>query len=208
MRENPKPFEQYMHFKGKKYQIIAVARHSENDEKYVVYQQLYAPFEVYVRPLDMFMSKVDTQKYPNVEQTYRFEKIDNADNIKIEDTCVGDNKDQQEAVNTETKSEEKAGLENTFENNDSTLKTQESEWNIDEIPGIDPDVMEFLDAKSYDQKLLILSGLHRKITDDMINIMAVSLDTEVKESDDIEKRYTELKNSLIMMERFECNRLR
>lgn len=208
MRENPKPFEQYMHFKGKKYQIIAVARHSENDEKYVVYQQLYAPFEVYVRPLDMFMSKVDTQKYPNVEQTYRFEKIDNADNIKIEDTCVGDNKDQQEAVNTETKSEEKAGLENTFENNDSTLKTQESEGNIDEIPGIDPDVMEFLDAKSYDQKLLILSGLHRKITDDMINIMAVSLDTEVKESDDIEKRYTELKNSLIMMERFECNRLR
>lgn len=208
MRENPKPFEQYMHFKGKKYQIIAVARHSENDEKYVVYQQLYAPFEVYVRPLDMFMSKVDTQKYPNVEQTYRFEKIDNADNIKIEDTCVGDNKDQQEAVNTETKSEEKAGLENTFENNDSTLKTQESEWNINEIPGIDPDVMEFLDAKSYDQKLLILSGLHRKITDDMINIMAVSLDTEVKESDDIEKRYTELKNSLIMMERFECNRLR
>lgn len=208
MRENPKPFEQYMHFKGKKYQIIAVARHSENDEKYVVYQQLYAPFEVYVRPLDMFMSKVDTQKYPNVEQTYRFEKIDNADNITIEDTCVGDNKDQQEDVNTETKSEEKAGLENTFENNDSTLKTQESEGNIDEIPGIDPDVMEFLDAKSYDQKLLILSGLHRKITDDMINIMAVSLDTEVKESDDIEKRYTELKNSLIMMERFECNRLR
>ena len=208
MRENPKPFEQYMHFKGKKYQIIAVARHSENDEKYVVYQQLYAPFEVYVRPLDMFMSKVDTQKYPNVEQTYRFEKIVNAENIKIEDTCVGDNKDQQEAVNTETKSEEKAGLENTFENNDSTLKTQESEGNIDEIPGIDSDVMEFLDAKSYDQKLLILSGLHRKITDDMINIMAVSLDTEVKESDDIEKRYTELKNSLIMMERFECNRLR
>ncbi|MBQ2407193.1 MAG: DUF1653 domain-containing protein [Lachnospiraceae bacterium] len=208
MRENPKPFEQYMHFKGKKYQIIAVARHSENDEKYVVYQQLYAPFEVYVRPLDMFMSKVDTQKYPNVEQTYRFEKIVNAENIKIEDTCVGDNKDQQEDVNTETKSEEKAGLENTFENNDSTLKTQESEGNIDEIPGIDPDVMEFLDAKSYDQKLLILSGLHRKITDDMINIMAVSLDTEVKESDDIEKRYTELKNSLIMMERFECNRLR
>ena len=85
MRENPKPFEQYMHFKGKKYQIIAVARHSENDEKYVVYQQLYAPFEVYVRPLDMFMSKVDTQKYPNVEQTYRFEKIVNAENIKIED---------------------------------------------------------------------------------------------------------------------------
>ena len=208
MRENPKPFEQYMHFKGKKYQIIAVARHSENDEKYVVYQQLYAPFEVYVRPLDMFMSKVDTQKYPNVEQTYRFEKIVNAENIKIEDTCVGDNKDQQEDVNTETKSEEKAGLENTFENNDSTLKTQESEGNIDEIPGIDPDVMEFLDAKSYDQKLLILSGLHRKITDDMINIMAVSLDTEIKESDDIEKRYSELKNSLIMMERFECNRLR
>ena len=67
--------------------------------------------------------------------------------------------------------------------------------------------MEFLDADSYEKKLQILGALHSRITDDMIDTMAVSLDTEVKEGD-IETRYIEIKNCLITMERFECNRLR
>ncbi len=76
MRPNPKPQEIYRHFKGNVYQIITIARHSETKVKMVVYQQLYAPYEVYVRPLDMFMSKIDTYKYPNEKQKYRFEKLD------------------------------------------------------------------------------------------------------------------------------------
>ena len=67
--------------------------------------------------------------------------------------------------------------------------------------------MEFLDADSYEKKLQILSSLHNRITDAMIDTMAVSLDTEVKEGD-IETRYAEIRNCLITMERFECNRLR
>ena len=76
MRQNPRPQEIYRHFKGNIYQIITIARHSETGVKMVVYQQLYAPYEVYVRPLEMFMSKIDTQKYPNEKQTYRFERLD------------------------------------------------------------------------------------------------------------------------------------
>lgn len=53
----------------------------------------------------------------------------------------------------------------------------------------------------------ILSSLHSRITDAMIDTMAVSIDTEIKEGD-IETRYSEMKNCLITMERFECNRLR
>ena len=68
-------------------------------------------------------------------------------------------------------------------------------------------VLEFLDADSYEKKLQILSMLHTRITDAMIDTMAVSLDTEVKEGD-IETRYSELRNCLLTMERFECNRLR
>lgn len=78
---------------------------------------------------------------------------------------------------------------------------EEGEWNLD------PMVLEFLDASSYEERLNILSGLHHRITDDMINIMSTALDMEVK-AGDIEERYAEFRSCLGLMERFECNRLR
>ncbi|MDD6347712.1 MAG: DUF1653 domain-containing protein [Lachnospiraceae bacterium] len=56
------------------YQILAFARHTETGEKLVVYQALYAPFDIFARPYDMFMSRVDQNKYPSIRQVYRFEK--------------------------------------------------------------------------------------------------------------------------------------
>lgn len=73
----PKKFEIYKHFKGRYYQIVEIAIHSETDEKYVVYRQLYEPYEVYVRPLEMFIEEVDRDKYPSVEQKMRFELVKN-----------------------------------------------------------------------------------------------------------------------------------
>ena len=63
----------YKHFKGNYYIVEDVAIHSETSEEYVVYRQLYGDSKLYIRPKDMFLSKVDKEKYPNVKQEYRFE---------------------------------------------------------------------------------------------------------------------------------------
>lgn len=60
------------------YQILDVVYHSETQEKLVAYKALYAPYDTWVRPYDMFMSKVDSEKYPDIKQEYRFEKVEEA----------------------------------------------------------------------------------------------------------------------------------
>ena len=71
----------YKHFKGFKAHVLNLARHSETGEMLVVYEctgkgDCNHTDGIYARPIEMFMSEVDREKYPDVKQKYRFELVD------------------------------------------------------------------------------------------------------------------------------------
>ncbi len=70
----------YKHFKGDYYLVVDVAINSETLEKYVIYRSLYGNGSLWIRPMDMFLEKVDKVKYPNAVQEYRFE-LQNIDSV-------------------------------------------------------------------------------------------------------------------------------
>ncbi len=144
MRENPRAGEFYRHFKNKLYQIVAVATHSENKEQLVIYQALYGDFGIYARPLDMFLSEVDREKYPDIEQRYRFEKVENISETSKQIT------DRNSETNIET-------------NN----KTQQEESG-DEQKNF---FIDFLDAEDFYTKKKILTENKENITDKQLDAM-------------------------------------
>jgi hypothetical protein len=91
--ERREPFEGeiWQHFKGRSYYIIAsgainATNGADSSEKYVVYTRDFYDYSdnefgdtVYIRTLKEFMSEVDKEKYPDAEQKYRFEKLDDRD---------------------------------------------------------------------------------------------------------------------------------
>lgn len=65
----------YKHFKGHKVKVLAIARDTENTDSYAVIYEHLGDREIWYRPYDMFISEVDHEKYPEVTQRYRFEKV-------------------------------------------------------------------------------------------------------------------------------------
>ena len=193
MRHNPQPQEVYRYFKGNLYQIRCLAKDSETGEMMVVYQAMYGDFQIYVSSLSSFMEEIDRQKYPDADGYYRFELL-SAQDVKQPAASAPD-------VEIET------GVQEVWKSEKEEKETVDMDAEIQEELNIDPLVLQFLDADSYERRLEILSMLHSRIDHDMINTMAVAVDVEIKEGE-IEDRYEELKNCLLTFEKFECNRLR
>lgn len=55
------PTGKYRHYKGKDYEVIGVARHSEDESELVVYRTLYGDHSLWVRPLEMFTEVVEVE---------------------------------------------------------------------------------------------------------------------------------------------------
>lgn len=211
----PKPHEIYKHFKGNLYQVVTIAEHSETGEQLVIYQALYGDFKTYARPLVMFTGEVDRQRYPEVTQRFRFELQGTDADRQIRETEAAGVEHPVSTQTTVTASQPAAQATPIVAQNIAAQATAtEAQTTIapvspaeDEEPALDPLVLEFLDADSYEEKLNILAGLHHRITNEMITTMAISCDIEVNDGEP-EERYEELKNCLLTMEKFECNRLR
>jgi len=156
MREDPKPGEFYRHFKDKMYQIIAVAVHSETKEKLVIYQALYGEYGVYARPLDMFMSEVDKEKYPDAAQKYRFEKIENIG--ELSKNSSSSNCENEESLYTD----EKNISDKVLKDNIQSDKASNIGKNY---------FMEFLEADSFGDKKEIILANREFISDRELDTM-------------------------------------
>lgn len=202
----PKPQEIYRHFKGKLYQVLTIAVHSETGEEMVVYQAMYGDFQIYCRPLWMFVSTVDTIKYPDADQTYRFELVrKRSDEIREKPDKPGvprvlqknpqDNAQASVRKNPEETETQERGVMG------KTIEEEAAELNMD------PLVVAFLDADSPDERLQILSDLHKDITNEQLDVMSMALD-EIIPDGDVYDRYDALRGVLLTRKRFESSRLR
>lgn len=195
MRHIPKPYEIYQHFKGNRYQVLAIATDSEDGSKQVVYQALYEPYEIYVRPLEMFLGEIDRGRYPDAAGRYRFEQVEQ------QNTESGKEERPDEAEENPVKTESDRAVEPGMETESDEAGEPDAEW------APDPLLLQFLEADTYGQKLNILGALHRRITDDMINTIAISLDITIAPGE-LEERYEQIRSCLITFEKFEGSRLR
>lgn len=187
----PRCGEKYLHFKNKLYQIVTVAKHSETGEELVIYQALYGDFGVYARPLAMFISEVDHEKYPEVTQKYRFMLAEAA--AAPEQTACESVEEKPEQTACESVAEQPERM--------NVPPASVSQKDVSQL------LMEFYDAESYEEKYKILTAMREEITDVMINNMAVVLDVVIPEGE-LDKRYEELKRCLRTYQKYETGRLR
>ena len=196
MNQIPQAGEIYQHFKGKLYRIVALATHTETGEQLVIYQALYGEFQVFARPLSMFLEKVDAKKYPDAAGKDRFMRIPMAEAAAVPQPVPAPSENPVEPRPAAMPSE------STVE---SRAVAASSENSVEPQP--DPGLLAFLDADSYEEKLEVFASLEGKVDLHMLNAIAASLDLELSEGS-LEEQYDTLKSCVMTLERYECNRLR
>ena len=192
-RNIPVAGEFYRHFKGNLYQIIGVAKHSETMEQMVVYQALYGDYCLYTRPLEMFLSKVDKDKYPEVSQEYRFEKCIPGDFGENVATTIKTTQRVQEAPRVEEPKQLEASGEAEESNNEETVR---------------PEILRFLDAEDATAKLKVLRELRMDLDESLMTTIELSLDLLPDDKDSLERRYDFVERTMEQRIRFEGSRLR
>ncbi len=200
-RQTPVAGQIYKHFKGNLYKVLAVAVHTESEEKLVVYQSVDNPDRVFARPLEMFMSDIDRFRYPLIRAKYRFtlvsepEEETNGEETKEEET-------KEETPNEDTKEEDVKDEETEEQSDDDSAVYKDNGELV-----IDPYVEGVLDEKEFSKKIEFFEMLRGKCTEDMLTTIAISLDIQLQEGS-IEDKYSQILRTLKMHEKYETSRLR
>ena len=180
-----RPGEFYRHFKNKLYQIVAVARHSETGESMVVYQALYGDYGVYVRPYDRFTSEVDHEKYPEVTQQWRFERVEPEQNAAGMAAGCG----QAATGNGQT----------------AVGNGQVAAGTGQVAP--DPAFLQFLDTEDFDLRMECLKALEERVTQQELDSIYLVLDMKPEQGSLQEQLYA-VRRFLTMQKRYDGSRLR
>lgn len=191
----------FRHFKGMLYQVIGVATHSETQEPMVVYQALYGDYSLYVRPLEMFLSVVDKELYPEVDSKYRFTKIDRA---SLDHFAHTTSKKKEKEVLLRKDAET---ITQDSSEDQPALDVQFIEAGVITDNLVNTDLMDFLDAKDYGEKLEVLYSIRKRIDERVMSDIEMSLDLPVL-TGTIEDRIALVRTNLQTMAKFEGQRLR
>ena len=195
-RQTPVAGQIYKHFKGNLYKVLAVAVHTESEEKLVVYQSVDNPDRVFARPLEMFMSDIDRFRYPLIRAKYRFTLVSEPEEeTKEEET-------KEETPNEDTKEEDVKDEETEEQSDDDSAVYKDNGELV-----IDPYVEGVLDEKEFSKKIEFFEMLRGKCTEEMLTTIAISLDIQLQEGS-IEDKYSQILRTLKMHEKYETSRLR
>lgn len=195
--EVPAPGTFYRHFKNKLYQILAVAVHSETEEQMVVYQALYGDYKIYVRPLDMFMSPVDREKYPDADQTFRFERVMMGGGLGTEPESRGIGSRENGSGGTGNRGAE-GGKPDPEETEFREPEPMNPQW-----------VGRFLDADTPEQQLAVLRQCSGHITQRELDCICLALDLPSEGGQkDMESQLDSLRQAIRLKQRYCGSRLR
>ena len=203
MNEIPRPGERYRHFKNKYYQIEALATHSETGERMVVYQALYGDFGVWVRPLSMFMEKVDREKYPDADQEYRFQRVTSGAEAPVSDASVSDvSAPEKDAAGSVAEAESGRGRESAGNAMEASEKAAS-----EEAAPMNALLLDFLDTDSIEERLALLQRMKGRVGQRELDSLCFCLDVQPMEGP-LEDQLDSLKQYLKMQQRYDASRLR
>lgn len=222
MDRMPQPGDIYRNLNGELFRIITLAEHADRKEALVVYQALDKDMRVYALPLEAFSDGEDAGKekrfilLPAVgtapvatSEAAGYSRISETGVLPVRNETAHEvqTRPTQGGSAPEAKEQPAQSGNGPEAKEQSERSQQEAEVQMPEEFVLDPGLLAFLEADSYEKKLEIYASLAGRADESMLNTIAISLDLELS-GDTLEDQYANLKNCLLMLEKYECNRLR